>query len=69
MVEHKYAEVAWTVADIQSLTEDPDNDFEPRITEEQATAFLEGNSKHIQDRLVELGYEVIETLMQMEGLL
>jgi hypothetical protein len=55
--------------DVLSLTEDPDNDYQPKISELEAIDFLERNSKHIQDRIVELGWEVIETLMQMDGLL
>jgi hypothetical protein len=66
--EVQYATVSWTMWDILSLTEDPDTG-EPKISEEEAITFLENNSKHIQDRIVELGWEVIDTLMQMEGLL
>jgi hypothetical protein len=65
----KYAEVAWTVGDIMSLTEDPDNGFDPAITEEVAAEFLDRNAHHIQNRLVELGWDVIRDLMQMDGLL
>ena len=67
--ERQYATVSWTMWDILSLTEDPENDFQPKISELEAINFLENNSKHIQDRLIELGWEVIETLMQEEGLL
>jgi len=65
----KYATVSWTMWDVLSLTEDPDNDDQPKISELEAIDFLERNSKYIQDRIVELGWEVIETLMQMDGLL
>jgi len=66
--EVQYATVSWTMWDILSLTEDPDTDA-PKISEEEAITFLENNSKYIQDRIVELGWDVIETLMQQDGLL
>lgn len=66
--EVRYATVSWTMWDILSLTEDPDTGA-TKISEEEAIIFLENNSKYIQDRLVELGWEVIETLMQQDGLL
>ena len=55
MSKETYAEVAWTVGDIQALR--------PEMTDEQAAEWLEFNQKHIQDRLVELGWDVIEALL------
>ena len=63
----KYAPVTWSMWDVLSLTEDVEG--VPRISELEAIAFLENNSKYIQNRMVEVGWEVIETLMQEEGLL
>lgn len=37
------------------------------MSTEEAEEFLRNNQKHIQDRLVELGWEVIETLLSYEG--
>lgn len=54
-----YAKVEWTAEDIQTLRED--------WTTEQAEEFLQNNQKYIQDRLVELGWEVIESLLSYEG--
>lgn len=50
-----WAKVEWTAEDILSLR--------PEWTEEQAEHFLSLNEKHIQNRLVELGWDVIETLL------
>jgi len=38
------------------------------VTEDKAEEFLSNNQNHIQDRMCELGWEVIETLGMMEGL-
>lgn len=54
-----YAKVEWTAEDIKTLRED--------WTTEQAEEFLQNNQRRIQDRLVELGWEVIETLLSYEG--
>lgn len=54
-----YAKVEWTAEDIQTLRED--------MTVAEAEEFLQSNQKHIQDRLVELGWEVIESLLSYEG--
>lgn len=55
----KFAKVEWTAEDVQTLRED--------MSTEEAESFLQNNQKHIQDRLVELGWEVIETLLSYEG--
>ena len=62
-----YATVGWTPEDVQSLTDD--EDCQPTITKEQALEFLVNNERHIQNRLVELGFEVIGDLMRYDGLL
>ena len=50
-----FATVNWTAYDVQSLK--PDWDVE------KCEEFLEGNARRIQDRMIELGWEVIETLL------
>lgn len=54
-----YAKVEWTAGDVQTLRED--------MTLDEAEAFLQANQKHLQDRLVELGWEVLESLLAYEG--
>lgn len=53
-----YAKVEWTAEDIKILR--------PHWTTEQAEQFLQNNQKMIRDRLTELGWEVIETLLSEE---
>ena len=57
--QHKYAELAWTAEDIIDAAANRDQ----QITEEQAEAWLERNSNHIQERLCELGWDVIDNIM------
>lgn len=52
---NQYAKVVWTAEDIQTLR--------PDWTLERCEEWLESNQRYIQDRLVELGWEVIETLL------
>lgn len=54
-----YAKAEWTAEDVQTLRED--------MTESEAEEFLQSNQKYIQDRPVELGWEVIESLLAYEG--
>jgi len=54
-MKEKYATVTWTSEDVQTLR--------PTWTVEQCEEWLERNERYIQDRLVELGWEVIETLL------
>lgn len=57
MAEHeKYAQVTWCVEDIQTIR--------PDWTDEQAEEWLSCNAKHIQSRMIEVGWEVIETLIR-----
>jgi hypothetical protein len=53
--EKKYAQVAWTIDDVLP--------HRPNWSRQQAADWLENNQKYIRDRLVELGNEVIETLL------
>lgn len=50
-----FATVTWTAEDVQTLR--------PSWTTEKSEEFLENNARRIQDRLIELGWEVIETLL------
>jgi hypothetical protein len=54
-----YAKVEWSPEDIQTLR--------PEMSTEEASEWLQTNQKYIQDRLVELGWGVIETLLQYDG--
>lgn len=58
-MDKEYARVVWTADDVQTLR--------PDMSDEAATAFLENNQRIIQDRLVETGWEVIETLLAEEN--
>ena len=55
MSKEFYAEVSWCVEDVKALC--------PKMTDDEAREWLENNEKYIRDRLVELGFEVIEDLM------
>lgn len=54
-----YAKTSWTAGDIQSLR--------PNMNQTEAEEFLKSNENHLRDRLVELGWEVIESLLTYEG--
>lgn len=56
--EKSLACVCWTAEDVRTLR--------PDLTEAQAWAFLERNEGHIVDRLTELGWGVIETLLDLD---
>jgi hypothetical protein len=56
----KYAEISWTVFDVQTLA--------PSLTDEQAKDWLANNQNHIQDRLIEKGWDVIEDLLSSDGI-
>jgi len=51
----QYAKVVWTAADVAGLR--------PGWSFTECEEFLRKNSRHIQDRLIELGWEVIEALL------
>jgi hypothetical protein len=55
----KYATVSWSVADVQTLFD---------IDAAKAAEFLQNNANKIRDRLIELGWGVIETFGQMDDL-
>ena len=54
-----YAKVEWTAEDVLTIR--------PDMTEEQAEEFLQSNEKHLRDRLIELGWDVMESLLAYEG--
>lgn len=53
--ENKYAKVEWTAEDLQTLR--------PEWSLEKCEEWLASNQKYMQDRLVELGWEVMESLL------
>lgn len=55
-----YANLSWTPEDVQTLA--------PTMTLQEAETWLQCNEKHIRDRLCELGWGVIETLLQIDGI-
>ena len=57
--KHLYAKVVWTTSDVQDLFD---------VREEQAAEFLNNNERKIQDRIVELGWDVIDDLGHMDDL-
>jgi hypothetical protein len=54
-----YATVRWTVEDVLTLR--------TTWTEEQAEEWLSSNEKYIESRLIELGWDVMESLMPDEN--
>jgi len=54
-----YGTVRWTTSDLQMLFD---------LTDEEAHEWLHNNEKNIQNRLVELGWEVLEDLGKMDDL-
>lgn len=55
-----YAKVAWTASDLDELT--PSN-----WSDDQKEEWLANNASRIQQRLCELGHQVIEDLLQLDG--
>lgn len=53
------ANVGWTAADVQVMA--------PKMTNVAAQEWLEHNGGHIQDRIIELGWGVISTLLSYDG--
>lgn len=51
----KFAETAWTAEDVQTLR--------PEWNTEKCEEWLQNNERYMQDRLVELGWEVMESLL------
>jgi hypothetical protein len=54
----RYAQMWWSTEDVLELR--------PKWTEEQADEFLSNNQNRLRDRLIELGWEVINDLMEYE---
>lgn len=53
-----YAEVAWSVSDVQ--------DLKPEWTNEQAIDFLSRNESDIQEAMIQRGWNAIEDLLHYE---
>jgi len=53
-----FARVSWTAEDVRTLRED--------LTQDQAEAFLRRHERHIATRITELGWDVLETLLNMD---
>jgi hypothetical protein len=53
-----YAALGWNAEDVQTLR--------PDLTDAQAEAFLARNERHLRDRLVELGWDVMDTLLALD---
>lgn len=58
--QREFASVVWTPADVQTLR--------PDWSDDECYEFLVRHSKHIQDRLIELGWQVMEDLIITEGI-
>ena len=54
----KECKIVWRSEDVQG--------FRPEWTLEQCENWLYDNGKHIIDRSIELGHEIIETLLEIE---
>ena len=55
---NEYAKVVWGIDDILCL--------QPEWTRQQAEEWLEKHEKHIADRLTEVGWDVIDTLISLD---
>ncbi len=60
MAVNKYADLSWTASDIQMAA--------PKMTDAEAEEWLANNAKHLRDRLCELGWGIIETLLHTDGI-
>lgn len=58
--EIKYANVGWTAGDIQTLA--------PRMSDEEAEEWLNVNQTHIRDRITEVGWDIIGSLLAYDGI-
>ena len=56
---NEYVRVVWTAYDVQTLR--------PNWCIEKCEAWLVENEKYIQDRLVEVGWEVLQDLLDFDG--
>jgi hypothetical protein len=55
----RYADIGWHVGDLTGMT---------KMNDEEAEEWLLNNQSKIRDRLCELGHEVIECFLQMDGI-
>jgi hypothetical protein len=55
----EYAKVVWRAEDVKYL--------KPSWTLPQCEEWLQDNQEHMKDRLTELGYEVMDSFLSMEG--
>ena len=55
----QYAKTSWVVGDVQTLFD---------VSDEQAAEFLANNEHKIQDQLIQNGWQVIQTMGEMEEL-
>lgn len=53
-----YARVEWTAEDVLTLR--------PDMALEEAEEFIQSNERHLRDRLIELGWDVMESLLAYE---
>ena len=58
-----YAVARWSVDDVHAYRSD--NEM-PEWTDDQASDFLAGAEGNIQDRMIETGWEALETLIRMD---
>jgi hypothetical protein len=54
----EYAKVVWRAEDVKAI--------KGAWSLEKCEEWLQDNDRHISDRLIELGWEVMDTLLQME---
>ena len=55
----EYAKVVWRAEDVKAI--------KGAWSLEKCEEWLQDNDRHISDRLIELGWEVMDTLLQMEA--
>ena len=55
----EYAKVVWRAEDVKAI--------KSAWSLEKCEEWLQDNDRHISDRLIELGWEVMDTLLQMEA--
>ena len=64
----RWGTVSWSVYDILDLLTNQDDDT-CVMTGAEAADWLDKNTDDIQERLVEVGWEVIENLLRRDGIL
>ena len=55
----EYAKVVWRAEDVKSIN--------GAWSLEKCEEWLQDNERHVSDRLIELGWDVMDTLLQMEA--